>query len=183
MKKYLKWSLISAIIAAAGVAIAQVPNTFSAGQPVTASAMNQNFAYAAVPHVKDGAGISIGKVIGVTDTNIYVLNNSGYKMKLDYSGNIFNSGAVVTGAGYFTNATCTTALPLGNYIQNGSPNTIYNMGGTIYYTTAAPVTYSTIYIGGYGCVPSANKLVQLTANVPATTGVSAVSYAVPLTIQ
>jgi len=189
MKKYLKWGLISAIIAAAGVAIAQVPNTFSAGQPVTASAMNQNFNYAAVPHVKDGTGVTIGKVIGMTDANIYVLNNNGYKMKVDYLGNIFNDQMAMiitaTGTNYFSNNTCTSAIPAGSYLSNVSPATIYNLNSVLYYTSITATVYPIIYFNAMsgGCSPWNYNVINIIPNAAATTGVSAVSYTGPLTIQ
>jgi len=141
MKQKLVWLLGLFIIT--GVIVAQVPNTFTAGEMLTATKLNDNFKYLSKV-VKDGAGNLLGELAVAIPSEIYVMNKQGYRFGIDITGTITSSGGpteiALTGS-----LNSTSCLP-----NPGPPQTPTPSYGT------APVT--TCYFSDSSCfVPLASS--------------------------
>jgi len=151
-------------------------HTFSSGETISSSKMNQNFGFVNNYVVKSN-GNKIGNLLGISGSQITLLNSKSFITQINSLGEISENSFA-----YYKNINCSGD----KYTMAGSflPGTVFKHSDNLYYIEKdSTFSYSIYYKQEpWGCSESpAEYLVKIIQNDPNITGVSG-DYSFPITI-
>jgi len=201
---------LTILVLTSGLILAQVPHRFKAGDRLNSSKLNENFTYLEQLAksgggnilVKDGANNVLGRLISLTmaGTNekiVRIFSSTGYYFSVSMSTG--KLALINTSFGYFSDAGCSQPLlvPSDSVGLNGEvfeyQKNAVSLG--VYYINKSAVPNSTtgsyynydskkaMCNGPYSVSTSGIGFYTATFNDSLITGVSSVTYTLPITLQ